>query len=219
VQHYQQEGYLPEAMLNAVARLGWGHGNDEIFSLEQFVAWFDIRDINSAPAQFDPVNPEKLKWLNNHYLKVADLSRLAALVQPRIEARGGAVSAGSPSLADVVALLRDRANTLNDIADAAMLFYAPAEPTPALLAEHVTDVNRAALQALRSSFATCAWTREGVNEAIKAQVKASGLKMPQLAVPLRVMLTGVTQTPAIDAVVALFGRERVVEVLGRYLAA
>jgi glutamyl-tRNA synthetase len=218
VQHYEAEGYLPEAMLNAVARLGWGHGDEEIFSLAQFVEWFDIRDINSAPAQFDPQNPEKLKWLNNHYMKVADLSRLATVLTPRILSRGGVIDAAAPALTEVAELLRDRASTLNELADAAMLFYRPATPSAQQLTEQLNDINRPVLRALRDTLASVTWSREAVNEAIKAQVKAANLKMPQLAVPLRVMLTGMTQTPAIDAVVTLFGRERVLAALDTYTA-
>ncbi|MFZ9257241.1 MAG: glutamate--tRNA ligase, partial [Burkholderiaceae bacterium] len=119
VMEYPAQGYLPEAMLNYLARLGWSHGDDEIFSMAQFCAWFDLDHLTKSPAQF---NPEKLAWLNNHYIKHSDNPRLAALVMPQLM-RDGAKFEHAPALEEVIALLKDRANTVNELADAMMLFY------------------------------------------------------------------------------------------------
>src|SRR3989440_7194161 len=120
VMQYRDEGYLPEAMVNYLARLGWSHGDDEIFSRPQFIEWFDLAHVSRSPAQF---NPEKLAWINQQYLKQADDARLAELVEPMLRTRG-AQPAGGPPLVRVIALLKDRASTLARLADEAMLFYA-----------------------------------------------------------------------------------------------
>src|SRR5919202_4219837 len=108
VTQYRDEGYLPEALLNYLARLGWSHGDEEIFSMRQFVDWFDLAHVSRSAAQF---NPEKLAWLNQQYIKAAPEDRLAALVEPMLRQRG-AQPGGGPPLARVLALLKDRATTL-----------------------------------------------------------------------------------------------------------
>ncbi|MFN4352971.1 MAG: glutamate--tRNA ligase, partial [Hylemonella sp.] len=133
VMQYPEQGYLPEAMLNYLARLGWSHGDDEIFSMEQFTEWFNLEHLTASAAQF---NPEKLAWLNNHYIKQADNERLAGLARPVLE-REGARFEGAPALATVIALVKDRANTVNELADTAMLFYREPQPDAALLAQHL----------------------------------------------------------------------------------
>ncbi|MGV3653209.1 MAG: glutamate--tRNA ligase [Noviherbaspirillum sp.] len=212
VMEYPAQGYLPEAMLNYLARLGWSHGDDEIFSMEQFRAWFDLDHLSKSPAQF---NPEKLAWLNNHYIRQADLARLETLVLP-VMRREGAAFEGAPALQPVLALMRERANTVNELADAAMLFYREPRPDPALLAQHLTDAVRPALREYASRIATVEWTRPALSALLKDILAAHKLKMPQLAMPLRLMLTGQLQTPSIDAVVELFGRETVMARLARH---
>jgi glutamyl-tRNA synthetase len=210
VMEYPEQGYLPEAMLNYLARLGWSHGDDEIFSLDQFVEWFNLEHLTASAAQF---NPEKLAWLNNHYIKQSDNERLAQLVQPKM-AGEGAVFDGAPPLASVLALLKERANTINELADSAMLFYRAPQPASnpelqALLAQHLTDAVRPALAAFAERLESVEWTKPALAAALKEVLAAHGLKMPQLAMPLRLLLTGQLQTPAIDAVLELFGRDTV----------
>jgi glutamyl-tRNA synthetase len=206
VMQYDVDGYLPEAMCNYLARLGWSHGDDEVFSREQFVEWFDVAHLSKSAAQWDP---KKLNWLNNHYIKLADLGRLAKLVAPRIEAAGG-VLAGGPALEPVLALLRDRAETLNQLAETALLFYGPMVLDPALKAQHITDAVRPALQSFANAAADTEWTTEAVSALLKRTLAEFALKMPQLAVPLRVLTTGRAQTPSVDAVLTLIGRDVVV---------
>jgi glutamyl-tRNA synthetase len=210
VLEYQHLGYLPEALLNYLARLGWSHGDDEIFSMRQLVEWFDLAHVSRSPAQF---NPEKLGWLNQQYLKVADDARLAELAGPLLAARG-AQPAGGPPLARVIALLKERASTLAQLADEAMLFYAvEVDPGTPDWDENVAK----ALRMLKARLSTVPWERALLGEAIKQVVKSTGLKMPQVAMPLRRLVTGRTQTPSIDAVLELLGRETVLLRLSQHL--
>lgn len=203
---YRDEGYLPEAVLNYLARLCWAHGDAEIFSREQFVEWFDLDHLGKSPAQY---NPEKLAWLNNHYIKTGDNARLADLTRPFIEALGGKVEGAD--LVGVIALVKDRANTLKEVAQTAMLFYrGEPQPDAALKAEHLTDEIRPALQALTAQLTSLPeWKREAINATFKAVLAEFGLKMPKLAMPVRLLVAGQLQTPSIDAVLELFGRETV----------
>ncbi|HEX8610082.1 MAG TPA: glutamate--tRNA ligase [Telluria sp.] len=205
VMDYPAKGILPEAMLNYLARLGWSHGDDEIFSMEQFCEWFNTDHLTSSAAQFDL---EKLAWLNNHYIKQADNTRLAALARPLMEAQGAQFD-GAPALADALALMKDRTNTINELADAAMLFYRTPQPDAALLTQHLTDAIKPALAQFAERCASVEWTREALAAMIKEVLAANTIKMPMLAMPLRLLLTGQLQTPAIDAVLVLLGRELV----------
>ncbi|MBB5390902.1 MULTISPECIES: glutamate--tRNA ligase [unclassified Herbaspirillum] len=212
VMDYPAQGYLPEAMLNYLARLGWSHGDDEIFSMQQFCEWFDLDHLTKAPAQF---NPEKLNWLNNHYIKLADNARLATLARPLLE-KDGASFDGAPDLEAVIGLLKDRANTVNEIAAAALMFYRQPAPEAALVEQHITDAIKPALAEFAQRCATVEWTKEAIAPMIKEVLAAHKLKMPQLAMPLRLIVAGQLQTPAIDAVLQLFGRETVLARLNGY---
>ena len=210
VTQYRDEGYLPEALLNYLARLGWSHGNDEIFSAGKLVEWFDLAHVSRSPAQF---NPEKLAWLNQQYLKGAADARLAALVAAELQRRGMQLAAG-PALEKVVHLLKDRASSTLQLADEAMLFY-EIEVHPG-----TPDWDEAAetgLKTLRARLAAASWDRESIGAAIRETAKSSGLKMPQLAMPLRRVVTGRTQTPSIDAVLELLGRDTVLSRLAHHL--
>lgn len=213
VMDYPAQGYLPEAMLNYLGRLGWSHGDDEVFSIEQFQQWFDLDHLTKSPAQF---NPEKLDWLNNHYIKQADNTRLAGLVRPMMESHGAKFD-GAPDLAAVIALMKDRINTLNELAVAAMLFYRQPAPDAALLTQHLTDAIKPALAQYAEQLKTVEWTKEALSAALKEILAAHKIKMPQLAMPLRLIITGQLQTPSIDAVVELFGREVVLARIANYL--
>jgi glutamyl-tRNA synthetase len=210
VTQYRDEGYLPEALVNYLARLGWSHGDEEIFSKQQLIQWFDLQHVSKSPAQF---NPEKLAWINQQYIKGASDERLAGLVEPELRKRG-AQPGGGPPLEKVIHLLKDRANSVLQLADEAMLFYAvevdPGKP------DWDEPVERA-LRMLKARLSTAQWERPAINEAIKEVVKSSGLKMPQIAMPLRRLVTGRTQTPSIDAVLELLGREVVLQRLSAHL--
>ena len=214
VMQYPEQGYLPEAMLNYLARLGWSHGDDEIFTMEQFCAWFDVKNLSKSPAQF---NPEKLNWLNNHYIKQADNARLEKLIRPWME-RDGARFEGAPDVQAVIALMGDRTNTLVELADAAMLFYREPAPDATLMNQHFTEAVKPALADYSQRIKSVEWNKAALAAMMKEVLAAHGLKMPQLAMPLRLMLTGQLQTPSIDAVVELFGREVVSARLGKFVS-
>ena len=197
VMDYPAQGYLPEAMLNYLGRLGWSHGDDEVFSIEQFQQWFDLDHLTKSPAQF---NPEKLDWLNNHYIKQADNTRLVGLVRPMMESHDAKFD-GAPDLAAVIALMKDRINTLNELAVAAMLFYRQPAPDAVLLTQHLTDAIKPALAQYAEQLKTVEWTKEALSAALKEVLAAHKIKMPQLAMPLRLIITGQLQTPSIDGAI------------------
>lgn len=213
VMDYPAQGYLPEAMLNYLARLGWSHGDDEIFSMEQFCGWFDLDHLSKSPAQF---NPEKLAWLNNHYIKQADNVRLASLVKPVMDTEGADFT-NAPDLQAVIGLMKERANTTNELADAAMLFYRTPAPAADLLSQHLNELSRPALQDYVARCKTVEWTKDALSAMLKEVLAMHKLKMPQMAMPLRLLLTGQLQTPSIDSVIELFGRDTVLARLTKYL--
>ena len=215
VMEYDRLGYLPQAMLNYLARLGWSHGNDELFTQEQFIEWFDPAHLSRSAAQWDP---KKLNWVNAHWLRELPLDDLAGRVAPRIRARGG-----NPDAADlpaVLALLRDRGETLEDLAEGAMLFCGPYTPADAALrAETLDEASLALLREFHTKAGALAdWNETGLDELIKAMLKEHGVKMPKLAIPLRVAVTGHKHTPSISAVLALLGQATVLDRLGAALA-
>ena len=207
VMQYFEDGYLPEALNNYLARLGWSHGDEEVFGLEQLVQWFDLGHISRSPARF---NPEKLRWLNAHYLRAADDERLAGLARPYLARDGCEPGAGSPRLSAVVALLKERVSTVEELADAAVYFYRRVSPRDDLLAQHCGPGTGEALDALRARLVTADWQRAALAEAIKLTATERGWKMPRVAMPLRLVVTGEAQTPAIDGVLELLGRDETI---------
>ena len=204
VMQYDEDGYLPEAVLNYLARLGWSHGDDEVFSMDQFCAWFDLDHITPSAAQF---NTEKLNWLNAHYIKQADAGYLAGEVkkrQPALDFESG------PELPRVVELYRERANTLNELAAGIVYFYQLPVIDEAAAAKHISPEILPVIHALADALAMVEWTATAIHELIQKAVTDHALKFPKLAMPLRVMLTGAGQSPAIDAVMELLGRDEVI---------
>ncbi|WP_186257329.1 glutamate--tRNA ligase [Burkholderia gladioli] len=209
VMGYRDAGYLPEAVLNYLARLGWSHGDAEIFSREQFVSWFDLEHLGKSPAQYDH---NKLNWLNNHYIKEADNARLAELAKPFFAALGidEATLANGADLPAVIGLMKDRASTVKEIVDGAAMFYRVPTPDAEELAQRVTDAVKPALAGLAEALKTAEWSKEGIAAALKATLAEHGLKMPQLAMPVRLLVVGTTHTPSLDAVLALLDRNVVI---------
>jgi glutamyl-tRNA synthetase len=205
VTQYREEGYLPDAMVNYLARLGWSHGDDEIFSREQFLQWFNLDHLGKSAAQFDEA---KLRWVNAQHIKATADEVLAPLVQVQLTKRGISTD---ERLIDICALFKDRCDTTLVLADWVAVFYADVDPPRAELAQHLTDSVRSAIQSLADKLASCAWDKPGVAAAIKEVLTAHGLKMPQLAMPVRVLVVGSAHTPSLDAVLSLFRREKVIE--------
>lgn len=207
IMDYDVQGYLPEAMINYLARLGWSHGDDEIFSVEQFIEWFDTKNLSKSASQWDP---KKLNWVNAHYIKQRSNEDLASLVAPRIEQLGG--NPNAVDLAAAIDLFKGRAETLNDLATGALLFCAPYQAATAeLQAEVLTAEAKAVLIDFADRLEPLAdWTTEHISAVIKDTLTANDIKMPKLGIPVRVAVTGQKQTPAVDAVLALIGKEQVI---------
>jgi len=205
VMEYEAAGYLPDAMVNFLARIGWAHGDDEIFSRAQLVEWFTLAGISPAPSRF---NLSKLNWVNQEHMKRMDEAELGRRLVPYLS-RAGFDAARGPDPGKVAALLRDRAETLVAMADAAAYFYAAPALSADKLAEQVTAPIRAALADLHAEFAALDWTREALASAMKGAAARHGLKPPQIMMSMRLVVCGTTATPAIDAVLALLGCETV----------
>ena len=208
VTQYRDEGYLPDAMVNYLARLGWSHGDDEIFSREQFLGWFDLDHLGRSAAQFDEA---KLRWVNAQHMRAMDAAQLAPWVAPHLAQRGVSSDARLP---DICQLFKDRCDTTVALADWAQKFYSDVTPQAQDLVQHVTDAVRPALAQLRSELAQCEWSVPAIAGVIKQVLAQHGLKMPQLAMPVRVLVMGTPQTPSVDAVLHLCGREKVLARLG-----
>ncbi len=201
VTQYRDEGYLPDAMVNYLARLGWSHGDDEIFSREQFLQWFSLDHLGRSAAQFDDA---KLRWVNAQHLKTLSGAELAERVTPFLTAEG--ISADA-RLAGICELFKDRCDTLVVLAQWILAFYADVTPQPDELARHVTDAVRPAIAQLAERLQNCAWEAPAIAAAIKETLAAFQIKMPQLAMPVRVLVMGTAQTPSLDAVLALCQKE------------
>ena len=208
VTQYRDEGFLPDAMINYLARLGWSHGDDEIFSREQFLQWFNLDHLGTSAGRFDDA---KLRWVNAQHLKAMDDAALAPLVAAQLEGRGIAADERLPA---ICGLFKDRCDTTVALADWAQAFYRDVTPTADDLARHVTDAVKPAIAALRERLAGVAWDATSIGAAIKQVLADHQLKMPQLAMPVRVLVMGTPQTPSLDAVLALHRRELVLERLG-----
>lgn len=205
---YEQAGYLPEAMLNYLARLGWSHGDAELFSREELVAWFDGSHLSKSPAQWDPV---KLEWVNAQYLKEAGDERLAILVRPYLEKRGIAVPHAAPIDA-MCGLFKSRCSTLEQLAEWLSMYFAPIEIAAIDREQHLSTAGAHRMcSALSTALGDVEWTAAGISGAMKSVLLSEGVKLPQLALPVRLKVCGRTQTPSIDQVLALFDRKTVIE--------
>ena len=201
---YRDEGYLPEAMVNYLARLGWSHGDEEIFSREQFLSWFNLDHLGKSAAQFDEA---KLRWVNAQHLKAMTDDALTPLVAEVLTKRGITHDERLPRLCG---LLKDRCDTLLVLADWVAKFYADVAPSAEDRALHVTDAARPALVTLSEKLKVLAtWDKPTIAAAIKEVLAAHSMKMPQLAMPVRVLVMGTAQTPSLDAVLELASRETV----------
>jgi len=201
VMQYKEDGFLPEALLNYLARLGWSRGDAEIFSLDEFVAWFEISAVHKSAAKFDP---EKLAWLNQERIKNLPSFELAKLTMPFLPS--SASDFKNPNLEKVVDLLKDRARTLKELGEAAKVFYQAAAPKPELIAQHLDTETLRYLKDLRQRLDGVEWERDKLHAILKQFIKEQGLNFAQIATPLRVIMLDSTHSPSIDAVLELFGK-------------
>jgi glutamyl-tRNA synthetase len=202
---YEEQGYLPEAMLNYLARLGWSHGDEELFTREQMVDWFDGSHLARHPAQWDGA---KLAWVNAHYLKGLPTDSLLALARTQL-ARRDITPSDDAALLNASLVFRDRCNTGAELTDWLAMLFVDVSPSPADLAQYVDDLIRPALATLADKLGSVEWTAAGINSAVKETLVASGLKMAQVAPAVRVVVCGRAQTPSLDVVLALFPRATV----------
>jgi len=204
VTQFRDEGFLPEAMVNYLARLGWSHGDDEIFSKAQFVQWFNLDHLGKSAAQFDE---DKLRWVNAQHLKAMTDDALASVVKDQLASQGISTD---ERLSAICGLFKDRCDTTVALANWAQAFYSDVRPKAEELATHVTDEVRPALQLLANKLAALSeWNVAAISAAIKEVLSEKGLKMPQLAMPVRVLVMGTPQTPSVDAVLHLCDLEKV----------
>ncbi|MGJ7507220.1 glutamate--tRNA ligase [Variovorax sp. GT1P44] len=205
VTQFRDEGFLPDAMVNYLARLGWSHGDDEIFSRAQFIEWFNLDHLGRSAAQFDEA---KLRWVNAQHLKAMADDALAPLVAAQLQKKGIVADERLPA---ICGLFKDRCDTTVALANWAAAFYADVSAIEADRTQHITDAVRPAIATLADKLATVAWDKAAIASAIKEVLAAHGLKMPALAMPVRVLVMGTSQTPSLDAVLSLFCRETILK--------
>jgi glutamyl-tRNA synthetase len=214
VLQYREEGFLPEALLNYLVRLGWSHGDQEIFSREELIALFDIRGINKAPAAF---NPEKLLWLNQHYMKTSAPEHVAAELAWHMQRLGIDVTQGPP-LTEIVKAQAERSKTLREMAEKSRYFYTELIYNPDACKKNLTKDSAPLLTSIRDGLSSLTtWEKESIHQVIIDCAETSGVKLGKIAQPLRVAVTGDTISPPIDITLLLLGREKVVERINQTL--
>jgi len=204
VMQYREMGYLPHALLNYLVRLGWSHGDQEIFSIAQMTELFDLKDVNAKASRLDPA---KLGWLNQQYLKNDDPNDVAKHLQWHLDAQD-LDSANGPAAADIVVALRDRVQTLKEMAERAAVWFGPlTQYDDAAVAKHLTAAARAPLADARERLAALPqWSAEAVSQALHATAEALGIGMGKVAQPMRVAITGTQVSPDISHTVYLAGQ-------------
>lgn len=207
VLQYREDGFLPEALLNYLVRLGWSHGDQEIFSIEELIQYFEISDINNSPAA---VNPDKLLWLNHHYIKTSDPTHIAKELAWHFDKLGVNTSNG-PALEDVIKAQAERCKTLKEMAERSRFFYDDIELNDEAKAHLHADI-LPTIAALRERLAGLQeWNKEAIHHALAETAEAHGLKLGKLAQPVRVAVTGGTVSPPLDLTMVLIGKERVLK--------
>ncbi len=217
VMQYREDGYLPEAVLNYLARLGWSHGDQEIFSIADMIRLFDVSDVNSSASRFDHA---KLGWLNQHYIKNANPGELASELQWHFD-RIGIDSSGGPAPEDVIVALRERVHTLREMADKARIWYGPIEEwDEKAVNKHLGKATApAALEATRNALAALTeWTPEAIHDIVRDVAAAQDIGMGKVAQPLRVAMTGTQVSPSIDQTIYLTGRDKALRRIDAALA-
>jgi len=216
IREYEQEGYLPAAMLNYLVRLGWSHGDKELFSIKEMIELFDIEDVNQSASSF---NPEKLVWINQQHIISADTTDLADRLLPYLKQVGLDPDNG-PAAADVASIFRERADTLLHMAASARYCYEDFEELePKSAKKHLRPVILEPMMAVADAFAALPeWTPEGIEKCIEDTAVGFGINMGKLGQPIRVAVTGGPVSPPIDVTVWLVGRERVLKRLDDAIA-
>lgn len=213
VMQYFDQGYLPEAILNYLARLGWSHGDDEIFSMTDFCQWFDLDHITSSSAQF---NTEKLDWLNSHYIKTLPLDRISSAIEPYLK-KVVHTPIDQNLLISAIDIHRERANHLTSLAGDIAYIFEVQKPNQQDFEKHINAEALELIKSFQASLNKIDWTKEAIHNVMNEVVTLHAIKFPKLAMPLRVLLTGIAQSPSIDAVMAILGRDETMKRLNLYL--
>ena len=213
VMQYFDQGYLPEAILNYLARLGWSHGDDEIFSMTDFCQWFDLDHITSSSAQF---NTEKLDWLNSHYIKTLPLDRISSAIEPYLK-KVVHTPIDQNLLISAIDIHRERANHLTNLAKDIAYIFEVQKPNQQDFEKHINAEALELIKSFQASLNKIDWTKEAIHNVMNEVVTLHAIKFPKLAMPLRVLLTGIAQSPSIDAVMAILGRDETMKRLNLYL--
>lgn len=215
VMEYRNQGILPEALLNYLVRLGWSHGDDELFTLDQMVEFFDIKDVNKAASAF---NTEKLLWINQHYIKNADPARLARLLSLHMGDLGIDPAAG-PDLVEVVREQQERARTLVEMAELSAFFYRDYDNFDEKAAKkHLKAAAREPLEQTRDRLLTLGgWEAEKLHQVVIDVAESLGLNMGKVAQPLRVAVVGRAASPGIDVTLQLVGKDACLRRIDRAL--
>ena len=210
---YKRRGYLPEAINNYLARLGWSHGDDEIFSMEQFCQWFDLQHVTSSSAQF---NDEKLDWLNSHYLRGMSDEVLASYVIKQLVLNVDEAKI-KEKLQRAISLYKERANTLVDLSNQIIFFFEEQKLSDELVQKYLDDERLQLIGKFYALFDKLDWEDEKINAAIKNFVAEKAVKFPQIAMPLRVILTGTDHTPSIASIMWTLGRDETKQRIQKYI--
>ncbi len=213
VLQYHEQGYLPEAILNYLARLGWSHGNDEIFSMKDFCQWFDFDHITSSSAQF---NIEKLDWLNSHYIKTLPIDRISEAIEPFLK-KLIQTSIDSNLLKKSIEIHRERASHLTSLAKDMVYMFEYQKPSLEDFEKHINDEAFRLIKSFRASLINIDWIKEAIHNVMTEVVSSHAVKFPKLAMPLRILLTGTSQSPSIDGVITALGRDETLKRLNLYL--
>jgi glutamyl-tRNA synthetase len=213
VMQYFDQGYLPEAILNYLARLGWSHGDEEIFSMTDFCQWFNLDHITSSSAQF---NTEKLDWLNSHYIKTLPLDRISSAIEPYLK-KVVHTPIDQNLLISAIDIHRERANHLTSLARDIAYIFEVQKPNQQDFEKHINAEALELIKSFQGSLNKIDWTKEAIHNVMNEVVTLHAIKFPKLAMPLRVLLTGIAQSPSIDAVMAILGRDETMKRLNLYL--
>lgn len=216
VMQYRDDGYLPEALLNYLVRLGWAHGDQEIFSLEEMIQHFSLDAISKSASAF---NTDKLLWLNHHYINTLPPEEVAVHLAWHIEQQGIDTQTG-PQLVELIKLLGERCKTLKEIAESCRYFYEDFDAFDADAAKkHLRPVARQPLEVVKAKLAAITeWTAENVHQAIEATAAELNVGMGKVGMPLRVAVTGAGQSPGLDVTVHAIGQSRSLARIDKALA-
>lgn len=212
VMSYRDQGYLPEALLNYLVRLGWSHGDQEVFSIQEMIEFFDIEDVNRAASSF---NTEKLLWLNQQYIKNSPASHIAKHLAWHMEQRSVDLSAG-PTLEQIAVLYQERAKTLVEMADSSIFFYEKVSSYDEKAAKkNLNQTSLPLLQDMKTRLSQITdWLADPIHTEIKVCAEKHEVGMGKVAQPIRVAITGNTVSPSLDVTLELLGRERTLEAIG-----